>query len=104
MNVSRSKNEVFERLCCLAGRAGCSVKLLPFKAYDGRIKGKRIGIRQDMSIDDINYNLAHELAHLYLHYDKGTILSNAISKEKYQEYEEQADRAARLLLSAVSYD
>lgn len=100
----RDKGEVFEQLVHLAGKAGFNVRLVPFKAYDGRVIGDRIGIRQDMSIDDINYNLAHELAHAFLHYDKGKITSDAISPEAHEAYEEQADRAARLLLCAIGAD
>lgn len=97
----RDKGEVFEQLINLAYKAGCSVKFVPFRAHDGMLKGDRIGIRQGLSIDDINYNLAHELAHAFLHYDKGKITSDAIPPEMHEAYEEQADRAANLLLCAV---
>ena len=40
--------------------------------------------------------LRHELAHAYLHYDKGNIVDN-----KNQSYEEQADRAANMLLETI---
>lgn len=97
----RDKGEVFAQLMHLAYEIGYSVVFVPFKTYDGRVKNDRLGIRQDMSIDDINYNLAHELAHVFLHYDKGNILSDAISDSEHEKYEEQADRAANLLLCAV---
>ena len=48
-------------------------------------------------MDRINYNLAHELAHSYLHYDKG----DTIHSERHAEYEEQADRAAEMLLELI---
>lgn len=51
-----------------------------------------------MTIDRINYNLAHELAHAYLHYDKG----DTIHSERHADYEEQADRAAEMLLELAS--
>ncbi len=51
-----------------------------------------------MTIDRINYNLAHELAHVYLHYDKG----DTIRSERHADYEEQADRAAKMLLELAS--
>lgn len=73
------------------------VCLLPFQAYEGRLKGNRLGIAQDLNIDRINYNLAHELAHAYLHYDKG----DTIHSERHAEYEEQADRAAEMLLDLL---
>ena len=77
--------------------------LQPFKAFDGRIKGDRIGIRQSLeSIDEYNYNLAHELAHAYPHYDKGSILPDMDDKKLHKQYEEQADRAAKMLLAALT--
>lgn len=66
---------------------------------DARIRGNRIAIRQELStIEDFNYNLAHELAHAYLHYDKG----NTIDSREHVQYEEQADRAAKMLLEAIT--
>lgn len=100
----RDKGEVFKRLVQLSEENGFIVRLVPFRAYYGRIKGNRIGINQNMSIDDINYNLAHELAHAFLHYDKGNITSDAISPEAHEAYEEQADRAAKLLFCAIGAD
>ena len=46
----------------------------------------------DKGIEQINHTLAHELAHAYLHYDKGDIT------ESTGDYEEQAERTARMLL------
>ena len=94
----RHKKEVFTDLVHIAEKIGKTVKLVPFKAYYGRIKGDRIGLANWMDIDDLNYNLAHELAHAYLHYDKG----DTINSDKNAEYEEQADRAAKLLLDALA--
>jgi len=93
------KGEIFAKLVHIATEHGIIVKFAPLQAYDGRIKGNRIVIRQDLlTIDDFNYNLAHEIAHAFLHCDKGEI----INSENHGEYEEQADRAAQLLLLALA--
>ena len=92
------QGKVFERLLRLANSKGAIVRFCPFQIYEGRLKGNRLGIAQDLSIDKINYNLAHELAHAYLHYDKG----DTIHSERHAEYEEQADRAAGMLLELAS--
>lgn len=92
------KGMVFEKLLHMARAKDLHVKFVPFKTYYGRLRGDRIGIANDLGIDDINYNFAHELAHLYLHYDKG----DTITSEKHQDYEEQADRAAKMLLDALN--
>ena len=49
-----------------------------------------------MNLENINKTLAHEIAHTYLHYDKGNILDN-----KAPDYEEQVDRAADMLLETI---
>lgn len=91
-----------EQLMRVAKENDITIQFLPFEAYYGRIKtingNVKIGIKMDMSFDEYVYNIAHELAHYFLHYDKG----NTIESNKYEEYEEQADRGAKMLLAALS--
>lgn len=91
--------KIFEKLVHLATEKGIVVRFAPLKASCGRIKRNRIAIKQDLpSIDEINYTLAHELAHVYLHYDKGDTMNSPDNKE----YEEQADRVAMLILELLT--
>lgn len=97
------KGEVFCRLVHMAMENGLTVRFVPFEVYDGRIGKDRIAIRQSLeTIDEYNYNLAHELAHAYLHSGKGNIMPDMEDKELHEQYEEQADRAAKMLLAALS--
>lgn len=100
VNVEHTPKEM-EKLLHLAEENNISVKFVPFKANDGRLiyvrDEVRIGIRIGMSFDDYVYTLAHELAHYFLHYDKG----DTIESERHSEYEEQADRGAKMLLAAL---
>ena len=48
-------------------------------------------IRENMKQDKTVMVMLHELAHIYLHYDKGNII-----KQYNEEYEKQADRAAAM--------
>lgn len=89
--------KVFERLLNLATHKGLLIRFAPLTCSEGRMNGNRVAIAQDLCIDKINYNLAHELAHAYLHYDKG----DTIHSEKHAEYEEQADRAADMILELI---
>lgn len=94
--------EVFVKLMHLATRNQIAVKFVPFTVSYARLKatpqGMRMGISQNLqTIEDINYNLAHELAHAYLHYDKGDTINSVM----HEQYEEQADRAAKMLLDAI---
>lgn len=89
--------EIFEKLLRIAQKNNMQVKFVSFRASKGLLTGDRIGIGMDLSIDDIIYTFAHELAHLYLHYDKG----DTIKSPKHDEYEERADRAAKMLLDVL---
>lgn len=93
------KGETFAKLVHLATSNGIIVRFAPLQANYGRLKGNHLAIRQDLpTIEDFNYELAHELAHAYLHYDKG----DTINSDMHEQYEEQADRAAKMLLDAIS--
>lgn len=93
--------EEMEKLMHLAEKNNIRVRFTPFETKGGieyRSEELRIGIRAEMGFDEYVDNLAHELAHYFLHYDKG----DTITSEKHAEYEEQADRAAKMLLAALS--
>lgn len=93
--------EEMEQLMHLAEKNNIRVRFTPFETKSGieyRSEELRIGIRAEMGFNEYVDNLAHELAHYFLHYDKG----NTITSKKHAEYEEQADRAAKMLLAALS--
>ena len=94
----RDKGEIFADLLNIAKKREMRIQIFPeFKGYQGMLYKNRIAIRGGMDIDKINYILAHELAHSYLHFDKG----DTIRSDKHQEYEEQAERATIMLLDAL---
>lgn len=93
------KGETFAKLVHLATSNGIIVRFAPLHVSYARLRGNRLALGQDLpTIEDFNYNLAHELAHAYLHYDKG----DTINSELHEQYEEQADRAAKMLLDALN--
>lgn len=95
----RDKGEIFTDLVHIAEKIPLRIQFFPeFKAYKGRLMGNKVGLKSSLDIDELNYTLAHELAHVYLHHDKG----DTINSDKNSEYEEQADRAAKLLLDALA--
>lgn len=93
-----NEGKIFERLLKIAKDEGMRVSFVPFQASFGRVKGDRIGIYIGMNLHDINLTLAHELAHHFLHCDKGDLINDS----RNQDYEKQADRAAQMLLFALS--
>lgn len=82
-----------ETLVHFATEIGCHVSLVPLQGSDGRLKGDRIGIRATMSIEEYVHNIAHELAHLYLH--TGTV------DPKDKEKERQAENVASLVVGIL---
>lgn len=94
-------NEVFD----FARSQNINVKFKPLKYNDGRhvcCNGEyRIAIAEDLKTDEVKatYILAHELAHHYLHKDKG----DTINSPNHAAYEEQADRAAFMLLDFILF-
>ena len=74
---SVDKGEVFADLMHLAVSKGITVRFVPFQFCNGRMKGDRIGIRQSLpTIEDINYILAHAIAHVYLQKPTNVIIVN----------------------------
>ena len=90
--------KVFEGLIKICRNKRINVLFAPLKANYGLIRNdkKRISIANDLNLETINKTLAHEIAHFYLHSGKGNLVSN-----QNTEYEEQADRAAIMLLEAI---
>nr|DAP39074.1 MAG TPA: hypothetical protein [Caudoviricetes sp.] len=57
----------------------------------------QIGIRTQMKLETVNYELAYELSHAMIHYDAGNIIDSPLRKE----YDQQAERAADMLIKLL---
>ena len=77
------------------------LEVMEMKFYTKGLRGlmydNRIGINETLSEDEKLETLAHELAHHYLHYDKG----NTIDSPLHDAYEEQAERASKMVLDIL---
>ena len=81
---------------------GFQIRFMQFRSSaDGLLKGNRIGLAERLrsDVEKQEYILAHELAHAYLHRDKGDVIQSPLRNE----YEEQADRAAELVIDLLAY-
>lgn len=58
------------------------------------LKGDTIGIRDGLTLREVDYELAFELAHSFMHYDGGDMINSPLAKE----YNTQAGRAAEMIL------
>lgn len=98
MNTRRPDTQSFftiGSLLLLADSLGLKTRFADLRDNDGLIKGERVAIRDGMNEKQTAFILAHEIAHAALHFDKGNIRG-------LPEYEEQANRAAGLLLMALN--
>ena len=91
------KGEIFSVLIRIAYQNNIKVLFTPLNSSDGRIWNNRIAIRAGMDIDNINYNIAHELAHYFLHYGKGVLWENDL----LDIYEAQAEKFAKIVLNII---
>lgn len=91
--------KVFEKLIQLAAKCGIKyIAICDFTSHaKGLLYGDSIGISNRIGMDGMAETMAHEIAHYYLHYDKG----DTVGSENHAAYEEQADRAAKMLLDAL---
>lgn len=88
---------VFKALLKIAEKREIKVKTLGLNAAKSYLKGNRIGIRCGMTLKEINYELAYELFHSVVHYDKGNMIDTPLRIY----YNSQAERAAAFLLQIL---
>lgn len=88
-----------EVLLSFAREKKLKVKSLAFKAYYSRLKGNRICVATNLTVEHVCYEVAYELAHAMLHSDAGDIMNS-----RYQEeYNLRAHNAALMLLSVIEH-
>lgn len=103
---SGEKADIFVKLIHLVEKLRGEVYFVTFKSksegmmMSDNLRNLRIGIRSEMDFDRYIYNIAYELAHYFLHFDKGDVITSS----RHKEYEEQADRGAKMLLTALGVE
>lgn len=88
------------KLLLLARNKGLDVRMMEFISKKGMVYDKKIGLDSNMTLKDTTKILAHEIAHAYLHNDKG----DTIDSPKHKEYEEEADRASQMILDLLQLE
>lgn len=93
-----------EKLKKFAELKGFDVRIIDLEINKecGWLLNNRIYVNNNANVseDRVAYTLAHEIAHGYLHKDKG----DTINSPKHTEYEEEADRAAHMILDLLAMD
>ena len=85
---------IFRTLLHVAEDRGLDVRSYPFMCNRSILKGDMIGIQDGLTLREIDYELAWELAHSFIHYDGGDMIRSPLSKD----YNEQATRAAGMII------
>lgn len=89
---------IFRTLLRVAEERGISVRSFPFEVSNSVLKGNSIGIRDGLTLREIDYELAWELAHSFIHYDGGDMIKSPLSKD----YNSQATRAAGMIILTLN--
>lgn len=90
--------KVLEILLQVARESGISVSSYPFKQYDSTLHNNVIGIGTNLTVEKACYELAYELAHVFIHYDGGNLIKSPLSKD----YTMQAERAANMIIKMLN--
>lgn len=89
---------IFKVLMKVAEDNGIEVDSFPFKYCDSRLYNNHIGIRTEMPIEKVTYELAWELSHAFIHHNNGDMIKSPLSRD----YNEQATRAAEMIIKMLN--
>lgn len=82
----------------VADDRGIKVDSFPFGTVDSMLKNGHIGIRTGVTVEKACYELAWELSHSFIHYQKGDLIKSPLSND----YNEQATRAAEMVMKILN--
>ena len=89
---------ILKVLLKVAEDKGIKVNSFPFGTVDSMLKDNHIGIRTEVTVEKACYELAWELSHAFIHYQKGDLIKSPLSKD----YNEQATRAADMVMKILN--
>lgn len=89
---------VLKLLLQVAEDNGIGVSSYPFKTFESVLKNGNIGIRTGVTVEKACYELAWELSHAFIHYRNGNLIKSPLAKD----YNEQATRAAEMILKILN--
>lgn len=99
LNKVTMKNPIliFKVLIQLAEQNNMKIKSYDFKASPSYIKGNKIGMKSNMSLEEVDYELAYILAHTFIHKGEGDLIHNP----NYEIYNARAERAADMIIKML---
>lgn len=89
---------IFRVLLQLAQAKGIEVNSYDFKKVNSALHNRTIGIRTQLLLEQVIYELAYELSHAIIHHDCGNMIESPLRKD----YDTQAERAAGLIIQTLN--
>lgn len=89
---------ILHTLLDMAEKMEIHVRAVDIKYNRSILKNGNIGIRSALPFNEIVYELAFEIAHYMIHYNNGDMINSPLMEE----YNEQAERAAVMLIEAMN--
>lgn len=89
---------VFGVLLKLAQDMGIEVNSYDFQKVNSALHKGEIGIRTQLLLEQVIYELAYELSHVLIHYDCGNMVESPLRKD----YDTQAERAASMVIQLLN--
>lgn len=99
LDIPEMKNPlgVLRVLLKMADEKDIRVASYPFQKVNSAVCDRTIGVKNGLDLERICYEIAWELSHLFIHYDNGNIIKSPLAKD----YNDQASRAATMLIKAI---
>lgn len=99
LEIPKMKNPlgVLRVLLKMADEKDIRVASYPFQKVNSAICDRTIGVKNGLDLERICYEIAWELSHMFIHYDSGNIIKSPLAKD----YNDQASRAATMLIKAI---
>lgn len=99
LDIPEMKNPlgVLRVLLKMADEKDIRVASYPFQKVNSAVCDRTIGVKNGLDLERICYEIAWELSHLFIHYDNGNIVKSPLAKD----YNDQASRAATMLIKAI---
>lgn len=98
-NKATMKNPIliFKVLTQIAEQNNMKIRSYDFKASPSYLKGNRIGMKSNMTLEEVDYELAYILAHFFIHKGEGDLIHNP----DYKIYNARAERAADMIIKML---
>uniref|UniRef100_UPI00402AC029 ORF6N domain-containing protein n=1 Tax=[Lactobacillus] rogosae TaxID=706562 RepID=UPI00402AC029 len=88
---------IFKVLTQIAEQNNMKIRSYDFKASPSYLKGDRIGMKSNMTLEEVDYELAYILAHFFIHKGEGDLIHNP----DYKIYNARAERAADMIIKML---